>query len=1483
VGIALLGPVSVDGANGALSRRDRVVLATLAVGRGEALTTEQLADALWGEQPPASWNKIVQGCVVRLRRLLGPQSIETSPQGYRLAMTVADVDAWRFEQSVSRGRELLTLGQPDRAAFVLTEGLALWRGRALGELDDWDAGRIEAARLAELRMAAEELQLQACLDVGRSAEILAEAETLVAAAPLRERRWALLALAQYRSGRQSEALQTVHQVRTVLARELGLDPGPDLVALEQAILQQDPSLLTDAADTEVSRTCPYLGLVPYDVEDADGFFGRVQEVSACLHRLADTGVLVVVGPSGSGKSSLVRAGVAASLRRDGRRVVVVTPGSRPTDALTVLPESGPTPVLVVDQCEEAVSQCGDLAEQTGFFAALADHADRGLLILALRADRLGEISSYPRIARLVERGLYLLTAMDESSLRAAIEGPARQAGLPLEPGLAELLVREVANEPGGLPLMSHALRETWVRREGHTLTVAGYRQSGGIHAAVARSAEDVYGQLPAEQRPVLRELLLRLVTPTPGGAPERNRVPRRLISTDAVHERVIELLVGARLVTTNEDAVELAHESLVDAWPRLRDWLDEDVEGQRIRRHLLLVADTWEEMGCPDSELYRGVRLAQALEWRERGRPSLAPVEQAFLEASQGQVDTELRNAQQRADQEAASRHRARRLSVGLAIALVLTLLATALAVRYQQDADARAADAVAAGVLADANRLAALSATAGSLDLSLLLAAEAMHSANTPEAQDALLAVLLEHGRARRVLPVGQAESSALGNGGRVLYVAQTNGVVAHRLDASAPSRHISDAKFAEITASPTGDQMAAIRFRAVQDVVVHSADGERLLRLPPSAFGGGIPLAIAFTPDGSTLLVLTFTFEGRGYRRELYQVDVSNGEVETTGLVQVTRDADTLPDMRLAEDGSALVNWNLRPRLAATSTDLTNGNVVTLSLRARSSDVIGFRALPTGVAQLWEDGAVTLYDHRGVPTQVLEAHQEPVRDLVVSTRRRWAASVGDGGAVVIWRIDPATGRWSQTQSLTGHTGAVVGAQADAMGRRLLTVAKDGTAIDWDMTSGAAFGAPYPGLRDRWISNRPATVIPGKLIVAPTRPVTRTGIQIPGNAPDTLPVAATFLDPDTGQVVDEVVVGRTSDCCFFGSSVSVSPNRRLVAITSGFTTTVLDARTRAVRARVTLSRASSESPRASPEMVWSTGWTADGSRLLLGAAGRPFVTGDGGLVIVDTTTWQPVRRLDLGGGAQVVELSPDRELLAVANAETEQIHLLDAQTLVKRRTLALTDGERTWDLSFSPDGRWLAAGGELGLLHIFDTRIWGLVHQPAQVQPASVTQVEWLPGGNTIATAGTGADAAVSLYDVGRGLMRARPLPASTTTAAVGFAFAHLIPGTDGEIIALNGDQPGRRYQLHPSTWLTRACAIADRNLTRDEWDAYIPGRAYEQTCPEETPTSAARRAGSANKRPSQAGDDDSRLAVPSWMTRVGGASLAGESSPSP
>ena len=181
----------------------------------------------------------------------------------------------------------------------------------------------------------------------------------------------------------------------------------------------------------------------------------------------------------------------------------------------------------MDQGEEVFSLCDDLEERQAFLERLVEESRRRPVLVTLRGDRLAQVTEHAGFSRLVEGGLHLVGALDEHGLRQAVERPAEQAGLVIEHGLVDVLVHEVRDDPGALPLLSHALLETWKRREGSTLTVDGYRASGGIHGAVAQSAEQLYGQIEPEQRRQLRDLVLRLVSPGAEGEAVRTRVPRR--------------------------------------------------------------------------------------------------------------------------------------------------------------------------------------------------------------------------------------------------------------------------------------------------------------------------------------------------------------------------------------------------------------------------------------------------------------------------------------------------------------------------------------------------------------------------------------------------------------------------------------------------------------------------------------------------------------------------------------------------------------------------------------------------------------------------------------------------------------------------------------------------------------------------------------------------------------------------------------------
>ena len=394
------------------------------------------------------------------------------------------------------------------------------------------------------------------MQAGRHREIIAQAQTLVSAAPLRERRWELLALAQYRAGRQGEALRTISGVRRRLIDELGIDPGPALGELERAILRQDPDLDTAELRQHPGGACPYLGLMPYDVDDNEGFFGRDRDIRLSRERLETEGVLAVLGPSGSGKSSLVRAGIVAALRREGQHCDVITPGRRPVGALPSPRNSGKPRPLVVDQAEEMFSLCHDQAERERFVQLLADHAEMAPLVLVLRADRMGDVSGHPTLAHLVERGLYVLPAMSPEDLRAAIEGPARQAGLMVEPGLTDLLVREVENRawrsPAAVPRPARDL-VTPRRANPHRRRLPSLRRDPRSGGAIRRVP--VRRELEPDQRRALHDLLLRLVSPGTEGVPVRSRLPRRQVVTHPAQDELVDRLVRSRLVISDDGAV----------------------------------------------------------------------------------------------------------------------------------------------------------------------------------------------------------------------------------------------------------------------------------------------------------------------------------------------------------------------------------------------------------------------------------------------------------------------------------------------------------------------------------------------------------------------------------------------------------------------------------------------------------------------------------------------------------------------------------------------------------------------------------------------------------------------------------------------------------------------------------------------------------------------------------------------------------------
>ena len=463
---------------------------------------------------------------------------------------------------------------------------------------------------------------------------------------------------------------------------------------------------------------PFKGLEYFTENDADKFYGRELLTAKLTGKLRTSRFLpVIIGASGSGKSSVVRAGVLPALKRgtplaDGTlppegstawQVHIVTPTARPLEALAssltrdaesltattaliddlrkdertlhltvrkILSWSGGSRlVLVVDQFEEVFTQCKDEAERKAFidnliYASSEQTDGPTIVIIVFRADFYAHCAQYHNLREAVSTKQEFVGPMTPAELRRAIEEPARAGGWDFEPGLVDVILKEVGDEPGALPLMQHALLETWKRRRGRLMTLRGYAEAGGIRGAIAKTAEAVYQELSPEQQAIARRIFLRLVELGEGAQDTRRRAGLAELSPRAEEKPLVDAalkkLVDNRLVVTTEATAEVAHEALIREWPRLHEWIDQNREGLRIHRDLTKSAHDWDYLMRESGVLYRGLRLVQALEWAADPdhAAEMTELEREFLTASEENYEREEREKeeQQQRELEAARR-----------------------------------------------------------------------------------------------------------------------------------------------------------------------------------------------------------------------------------------------------------------------------------------------------------------------------------------------------------------------------------------------------------------------------------------------------------------------------------------------------------------------------------------------------------------------------------------------------------------------------------------------------------------------------------------------------------------------------------------------------------------------------------------------------------------------------------------------------------
>jgi class 3 adenylate cyclase/WD40 repeat protein/energy-coupling factor transporter ATP-binding protein EcfA2 len=588
-----------------------------------------------------------------------------------------------------------------------------------------------------------------------------------------------------------------------------------------------PGLRTAPAAAE----CPYRGLLAFEAHDRHLFFGREDVAADVLARIAPGQLLAVVGASGSGKSSLLRAGVVAAVQagevRCARSASLATPGPEPTTQL----EDADDQLLVVDQFEELYTQCRDPERRSRFIRALL--ARRGSVVIGVRADFYGEMSLVPELASAVAENQVLLGPMSDAELRRAIAEPARLAGLRPEPGLIDLVLRDVAGEPGALPLMSHALRETWERRDGRTLTVEAYQESGGVSSAVAKTADAVVDGTAKADRPLLRNVFLRLteirddVEDTRRRAQIEELVPQG--ASPAIVRTLLERLAEARLVTLDERTAEVAHEVLIRRWPTLRRWLEEDREGIRLHRRLSDAARLWIAAGRESTDLYRGTRLDAAVERARTNGAQLNETERAFLNAS---VDESARTQRR----QVKANRRLRRALTGIVGLLLAAVALVVFALVSRQDAVRAEAASRSQAIAAEAE-----SQIGRDPQRALLLAREALEVDPTPAAMLAT-SEALDANTVRSQLPSFGVQSCVTSNymylldAGRVAVDNDCDGdVVSGDLVHRRIVRrvHVGDGS-TDMSLSPTGQSLIVATGRDLVSVDVRSGRVRHLFTAP-------------------------------------------------------------------------------------------------------------------------------------------------------------------------------------------------------------------------------------------------------------------------------------------------------------------------------------------------------------------------------------------------------------------------------------------------------------------------------------------------------------------------------------------------------------------------------------------------------------------------------------------------------------------------
>ncbi|MGW2516117.1 nSTAND1 domain-containing NTPase [Streptomyces sp. NPDC001617] len=1153
---------------------------------------------------------------------------------------------------------------------------------------------------------------------------------------------------------------------------------------------------------------PYRGLARFEPADRELFFGRDRLADDLCALVSEHRFAVLFGASGSGKSSLLRAGLIPRLQheigaRDRPAVLrVLTPGDRPAETyghLLAPAEGEPESWVVVDQFEEAFTLCRDRAERSRFLdllLAARDPRSRLRVLISVRADFFPRCAEHRELADALRGAGLLVGPMNADELREAVVRPAQAAGHLVERELTARIVEEVLDQPGGLPMLSHALLETWRRRKGRMLTLAAYEAAGGVRGAIAASAEEVYGELTPPRRRAARRLLLRMIEPGRGTLDTRRPLSRAELDewADPDVPVVVEGLARARLLTADEEGVHLAHEALITCWPRLQGWIEQDRERLRAHRSLTEAARTWIEHDRDPGALYRGARLDRAEEHfpDHESDPALTATERSFLVAACQAREAERRIATR-------SRRRARTavgvLSAVLAVALVATLTA------WTQSRDNRRRSTEDA-----ARRIASVAEGLRTTDprTAQLLGVAAWRVAHLPESRGALLGSLgqperdifsdptLDQGTARFLthdgrtllsvangtwrtwdtstrrqtgtgrVPTGGSVDSASPDG-RLLSVRSPDGV---RLWDTVTG-HWRGGKLAATASVEFSGSTYLVSDTTSSDVQVRSISDDRRLFATKAKDSA----VVAASPDGSVVAACP-NGDGALQVRDLRTGRALSGRWQrTAGICGSERSLLVLGGRRqlAALTPTGVLVWDIRSGEQLADLADTGVSYVSFSDDGRFVATADAREI-----RLWRPGV-----------------DAPVFRHNLNNQHLYGGLLWDTSRLVLRYLEGGTVHALDVSS------AVTSAWQDSPMDKVL-LSPDGRTLATARRTGDHYRVD---LRD------PSTGRLIRTLPAPRLPVS-TDPSYPVYPPDTSALMA--FSPDSKALAYGV------------SAPSSDTNRQPL--------TIWDVTGR--RTRTTLDLA----PKAPTAAVIALALGPD-ARTLYTTRALLSSNAAGGTGTLSNEVWDTARARRTAVlpslSSNHLAASPDHRVLAGDNRVVTLPRKVTAQDLVQ--------GDEIGALAFAPDGSLFVAGDQTGRVALWDGKLRqrvGILRNVFSALPddigdaafgdtsEAVSALAVSPDGKTLAVGGEAGS--LQLWDIAT----QQPLGDPLTTS--GEQVDTLAFSADGTTVYAGSDHvPLQRYTVDPAQAIGTVCAREDgAELTRAQWKTYVPGVAYRKVC---------------------------------------------------